>query len=111
MDPMDKVTVEQRLAAIEEKLDLVLARLGMDGGPVDAMPVLPGTGTGTGMGAGAAAPVLPVDADGEILELVRRGRKIQAIKVYRERTRVGLREAKDVIDRLAEEERLRSGRR
>jgi ribosomal protein L7/L12 len=33
-------------------------------------------------------------------ELVRRGQKIQAIKVYRELTGEGLRDAKDAIDRL-----------
>ncbi|SEM30498.1 ribosomal protein L7/L12 [Streptacidiphilus jiangxiensis] len=97
MEPMDKVTVEQRLAAIEEKLDLVLARLGTD------------------FGAGSTAhleDVVPTsDTDPEILELVRRGKKIQAIKVYRERTGVGLREAKDAVDRLDEQERFRSGRR
>ena len=38
----------------------------------------------------------------EILDLVREGRKIEAIKVYREETGVGLKEAKDFIDSLEE---------
>jgi ribosomal protein L7/L12 len=37
----------------------------------------------------------------EVLELARSGRKIQAIKVYRELTGVGLAEAKDVVDRIS----------
>ena len=36
----------------------------------------------------------------EILELARRGRKIAAIKLYREETGVGLRAAKEFIDSL-----------
>lgn len=36
----------------------------------------------------------------EIVELVRKGRKIEAIKRYREETGVGLREAKEFIESL-----------
>jgi hypothetical protein len=110
MDPVDKVTVDQRLAAIEEKLDLVPARLDglepgvpglrpQDDGPHDLVPQdhIPGDHT---------AP----DAD-PILELVRQGRKIQAIKAYRERTGAGLRQAKDAIDAMALGGRPQIGRR
>lgn len=38
--------------------------------------------------------------DAEILDLMRRGQKIQAIKLYRERTGVGLKEAKDAVEAL-----------
>ncbi len=37
----------------------------------------------------------------EIMELVRQGKKIEAIKRYREETGVGLREAKTYIESLA----------
>jgi hypothetical protein len=37
----------------------------------------------------------------EVLDAVDRGNKIQAIKLYRQDTGLGLREAKDVIDRIA----------
>ena len=37
----------------------------------------------------------------EVVELARSGRKIQAIKVYRELTGVRLAEAKDVVDRIS----------
>lgn len=36
----------------------------------------------------------------EIMMLLRSGRKIEAIKVYREKTGVGLKEAKDAVERL-----------
>lgn len=38
----------------------------------------------------------------EIVKLIRANRKIEAIKIYRSQTGLGLREAKEVIDRLAE---------
>lgn len=36
----------------------------------------------------------------ELTELLRQGRKIEAIKVYREETAAGLKEAKDAIEEL-----------
>ena len=36
----------------------------------------------------------------EIIALLRRGRKIEAIKLYREMTGLGLKEAKDAVDRM-----------
>lgn len=41
------------------------------------------------------------DLAGEILEFLDQGQKIQAIKVYRERTNAGLKEAKDVVEEIA----------
>ncbi|AAK79627.1 ribosomal protein L7/L12 [Clostridium acetobutylicum] len=41
-----------------------------------------------------------IDVDTEIRELVRKGKKIEAIKRYRILTKVGLKEAKDYIDSL-----------
>lgn len=52
-----------------------------------------------------AAPDLPADA--ELEELVRRGRKIDAIRRYRELHGGGLKDAKDAVERL--EARLRTG--
>jgi hypothetical protein len=45
----------------------------------------------------------PPEAAG-IVELMRAGKKINAIKLYRERTGVGLKEAKDFVERLAGEQ-------
>jgi len=54
-----------------------------------------------------AAPVLAVGADlppsanlGEVYRLALQGQKIQAIKLYRELTGAGLKEAKDYVDAL-----------
>lgn len=37
----------------------------------------------------------------QLLDLMRQGRKIDAIKLYRERTHQGLKEAKDAVEALA----------
>ena len=39
----------------------------------------------------------------EVLAILESGRKIQAIKLYRERTGVGLKEAKEAVEALAQE--------
>ena len=62
-----------RLGAIERKLNLILANLGID-------------------------PCQGLDA--QIVELMKTGQKIQAIKLYREQTGVGLKEAKDYVEGL-----------
>lgn len=64
-----------RLNRLEHKLDLVLAKLGVEE-PVDDV------------------------VDEQLDELLRRGKKIQAIKRYRELTGLGLKEAKDEVDRM-----------
>lgn len=52
----------------------------------------------------ASAPppntTLPADADLAVAELVARGNKIEAIKLVRERTGMGLKEAKDYVESL-----------
>jgi ribosomal protein L7/L12 len=62
-----------RIARLERKLDVILKQLGID----------------------PAADVNP-----RVLELVRSGQKIEAIKLYRSETGVGLKEAKDYVDSL-----------
>ncbi|MFE7275584.1 ribosomal protein L7/L12 [Streptomyces sp. NPDC057623] len=64
---------DQRVARVERKLDLVLDHLGLNG----------------------ADPRM-----GEVVSLVRTGKKIQAIKVYREITGAGLKDAKEAVERL-----------
>ncbi len=41
--------------------------------------------------------------DEQLLELLRAGRKIDAIKLYRKQTQAGLKEAKDAVEALAAE--------
>jgi Ribosomal protein L7/L12 C-terminal domain len=62
-----------RSRSVERKLDLILTNLGID----------PNQGL-----------------DKQISDLVRSGQKIEAIKLYREQTGVGLKEAKDYVERL-----------
>jgi ribosomal protein L7/L12 len=56
--------------------------------------------------AGQAVPTAVVGQPGdagvrpEIQQLVMQGKKIQAIKLLREQSGLGLREAKDIVDRL-----------
>ena len=69
-------TVSGRLDRLEWKVDLILNHLGIH-------------------------PPAAGVTDG-IAELLAEGRKIEAIKLYRERTGVGLKEAKDAVDRLQE---------
>ena len=63
----------QRLARLERKVDLILTHLGLD----------PNQGVNS-----------------EVTELMKAGQKIQAIKLYREQTGVGLKEAKDYVESL-----------
>ena len=50
------------------------------------------------------ARTLGVDeVSGEVIDLLRQGRKIDAIKVYRAETGVGLKEAKDAVDAVERE--------
>ena len=58
---------------------------------------------GAGAGQPAAAPAAQPNAMGvraEVQQLVMQGKKIQAIKVLREQTGLGLKDAKDIVDRL-----------
>jgi ribosomal protein L7/L12 len=65
---------DRRIAHVEHQLDLILDRLSIREEP----------------------PHLP-----EVIALVREGKKIQAIKAYREATGAGLKEAKDAVDGMA----------
>ncbi|WP_370963592.1 ribosomal protein L7/L12 [Amycolatopsis sp. cg9] len=66
--------VDRRLARVETKLDAIAEKLGV---------------------------VVEEPGLAEVVALVREGRKIQAIKVYRERTGADLKDAKDAVERLA----------
>jgi ribosomal protein L7/L12 len=66
--------VERRLVQLDRKLDAVLDHLGIVG---------------------------PEPALDEVNALLLQGKKIKAIKVYRESTGADLKEAKDAVERLA----------
>ncbi|WP_194909350.1 ribosomal protein L7/L12 [Catenulispora rubra] len=99
MDSGDHITVEMRLAAIEEKLDRVLAHLGLDGDEGNAGSV----------GRGLSQPVPVAAYEAQLTTLVQAGKKIQAIKLYREATGAGLKDAKDAVDTYERDLRARGG--
>jgi ribosomal protein L7/L12 len=71
-------TIEQRIAKVssmDAKLDLLLKHAGLEYDPYKNLPR-------------------------EIVEAVQSGRKIEAIKLYRKATAVGLKEAKDFIEEV-----------
>ncbi|MEY9855553.1 hypothetical protein ABH935_001157 [Catenulispora sp. GAS73] len=103
MDSGDHITVEMRLAAIEEKLDRVLAHLGLDGD---------GSGGGNDdgdSGLGLSRPIPVVTYEAQLTALVQAGKKIQAIKLYREATGMGLRDAKDAVEAYERNLKARGG--
>lgn len=61
------------------------------------------------LGRGDALPQTQTpasDVESEVLPLLEGGKKIQAIKLYRERTGVGLKEAKDAVEAIARERQI-----
>ncbi|MBY0327818.1 MAG: ribosomal protein L7/L12 [Gemmataceae bacterium] len=65
--------MDMRLQRVEKKLDTIISHLGV---------------------------VINPGVDPQLIELVRAGKKIEAIKLYRESTGVGLKEAKDFVESL-----------
>jgi len=78
----------ERIDRLERQVQYLLRYVGVD-------PDAAAADT-TAFGAGPVPP----GASPEIVALVRSGKPIQAIKVYRQMTGAGLKEAKDAIDRL-----------
>jgi ribosomal protein L7/L12 len=76
----------QRLRTLETQVAYLFRHLGLD--PADAVPIA----------SGGLAP--------EVVQLINAGNKIQAIKVHRERTGLGLAEAKDAIEEFERRYRL-----
>ncbi|MFD7902917.1 hypothetical protein ACFV4F_24325 [Kitasatospora sp. NPDC059722] len=87
MDTSDAVSTEQRLAAIEAKLDAIIGHFGIRYPRPEGLP--PAV-------ASRDPRTMP-----EVVAYVQRGKLINAIKVYRERTGAGLAESKKAIDVLA----------
>ena len=78
--PLTEAQITEAINRIEQRLDLIeetLSRLGHGHHRPDASGIPP-----------------------DVLEFVRAGRKIEAIKRYRELTGVGLAQAREVIERL-----------
>ncbi|NLT56108.1 MAG: hypothetical protein GXX79_16460 [Actinomycetales bacterium] len=85
----------ERLAVLERQQRVILERL---------RAVAPAAGAIGLVGSAAGAePDLP-----EVLDLLVRGQKIQAVKAYREATGLGLKESKDAVEELARRHGLSS---
>ena len=69
--------LKQRVAKLEKQIALILQQNGLRYRDEPDMGVSP-----------------------EIINLVRQGKKIEAIRIYREETGVGLKQAKDFVDSL-----------
>ena len=59
-----------------------------------------------GLDPGGAVPTAGGDLAPEVVQLLNGGRKIEAIKVHRERTGLGLAEAKDAVEAFERRYRL-----
>jgi large subunit ribosomal protein L7/L12 len=79
--------IYRRLALLEHQVRLLSDRLGVP------CPTF-------GSEVGATSGVLENGVPSEVVALARSGNAIAAIKLYRELTGAGLREAKDVVDSL-----------
>jgi ribosomal protein L7/L12 len=78
----------RRIAALERKVDELYKRLGQE------QPEF-----GMRLDSETAASVTAAD-DPRLIELLQSGKKINAIKLYRELTGVGLAEAKNAVERI-----------
>jgi len=96
----DQSSLEARLAAAERTIaDLQRRVAALEG--ADTQPARPAAAGG----ASDAVDPWSVPPWPQIVDLLRRGKKIEAIKVHREQTGSGLKEAKDVVEEV--ERRLR----
>jgi len=78
--PANGPQIERKLAAIDQRLKLIMEHLDI----AEPQP--------------AAVP--------SVVQELEQGRKIQAIKLYREQTGIGLREAKDAVEEIARQRGL-----
>jgi large subunit ribosomal protein L7/L12 len=91
MDEQQFAELAARIADLERKVDWLYRNAGYSSGHANAGAAP----------AGAAPPAATGGVSAEVLDLVRSGQPIHAIKLYRDQTGVGLKEAKDVIDGLS----------
>ena len=97
----DLIEVKQRLALIEARLEQLFTHVQVE--PLKRPIGSSGEGEGWwgGSGEGGGEEGAPSE---KVLELVRAGKKIEAVKAHHEETGLGLKESKDAIDALFESE-------
>jgi ribosomal protein L7/L12 len=91
----------QRIERLEYAVGMLWRHLGLDpdvlaGVQAAPPPIADAVPPGYAAPARPGAPALPA----QFYDLVRQGKKIQAIKMYREATGAGLKQAKDFVDGL-----------
>ena len=91
--------LKAQVRSLELRLGVSYGQSGAYGDASECAPGIYGTGDGV-VGAGAAdyEAAAWLELTPEELHLVRMGKKINAIKIYRDRTGVGLADAKAAID-------------
>ena len=94
-DPQDQVDLDDLRARVA-KLEVAVASLQAQS-PSGGVPY--GSAQAP-LAAGTAAPPGDVAWTGEIRALLAQDKKIHAIKVYREHTGLGLKEAKDAVEAM-----------
>jgi ribosomal protein L7/L12 len=94
-EPQGLLEIKQRLALVETRLQQLFEHL-------DIAPRESAGGGGGWSGGDAREPSDPI-ADPEIQDLLAKGNEIQAIKRYRELTGLGLKEAKEAIEKAQSE--------
>jgi len=92
---------QKRLAEIEQKLNRLMLTLNV---PLTAPRLVP---TGMGSLMSPSHPNTDDLANSEVGDFLRQRKKINAIKVYREQTGLGLKDSKDAVDALEAEMRAR----
>ena len=90
MSEQHDLELARRIAALEHKVSEIYRRLGQ------AEPAARSFGDDEFGFASAPAD----EPDPRIVELIREGKKIHAVKLYRELSGLGLKEAKDEVDRI-----------
>jgi ribosomal protein L7/L12 len=99
--------INQRLDTLEAQVAYLAQALGVTGAQGGAWPggqPQPTTGVPVPSSAyGSLGPGAPADPSGgfpDVVQLARSGNKIEAIKLFRQYTNVGLKEAKAYVDSL-----------
>jgi ribosomal protein L7/L12 len=87
----------ERITRLEQKVDAIMRRLDMQDG--STIPHSNTTSSASPWGSASTASTR-ADVPAEVWAALQSGNKIAAIKIYRERTGVGLKEAKDAVDQI-----------
>ena len=99
--PSQAKSEADRLTRLEDKLDRLLEALNV---PLTTSPLRP---LSTSSLSATSQPDIDNIANNEVGQFLRRGQKINAIKVYREQTGMGLKDSKDAVDALEAEMKAR----